>query len=453
MIRKCGKISLTIGVILGAGILAYCSTATSAANTVTGIVRNQTSGQPAAGDEVVLLGVGPNAHEEARVKSDSQGVFTLELHESGKPHLVRVIHQGVNYDRRVSGTNAISIDIADAAAKVKAINGGIEIIRAGTQGSQLHVSEMVEIKNNSSPPMTEASERTLEVYLPVHAKIDSVLAAGPEDIGVTISAMPVQGEPGRYTVNFPLRPGSTKFAFNYDLPYDGRAIFRTKNMYPLQQLAVMIPPTMTFASRSAAFQILPVGNSRYRVEAAEQVKAGEGPEFEISGVGALPSMQAQVHSPLGTPAASPVAPSVSTETNAKLQAQSSKALGSVPVVQSSALSSRVQLRALSTGGIVLLATCVILVWRRHRPLANSPTAAVQGSEQIEGTRASLIEALKDGLYQLETDRAQGSIPEDEYASARQALERTIQWALTRTAARIETARRELSPDESHTSTA
>jgi hypothetical protein len=402
---------------------------------------------------VILLGVGLGAHEEARAKTDSQGAFTLELRQPDKPHLVRVIHQGVNYDRQVSGTNAISIDIADAAAKVKAISGSIEIIRAGAQGNLLHVSDMVEIKNDSNPPMTEASERTFEVYLPIHAKIDSVLAAGPEDIGVTISPMPVQGEPGRYAVNFPLRPGSTKFAFNYDLPYDGHAIFRTKNMYSLQQLAVMIPPSMTFASRSAAFQMLPVGNSRYRVEAAEKVKAGEGPEFEISGVGALPPVQGQVHSPPGAPAPSQAAPAVSAQDNRNKQAQSAKSLGAVSVVRSSAPSSRVQWGVLSVAAIAVLATCVVLASRRPRSLANTPTEAVQGSERTEQTRASLVEALKDGLFQLETDRVQGSIPEDEYASARQALERAIQWALTRAAARIETATQELSPDKSHTSIA
>jgi len=54
------------------------------------------------------------------------------------------------------------------------------------------------------------------MYLPPNAKIDSVLAAarGRER---DISAALVPGEPGHYAVNFPLRPGATKFAFNYDL--------------------------------------------------------------------------------------------------------------------------------------------------------------------------------------------------------------------------------------------
>lgn len=164
----------------------------------------------------------------------------------------------------------------DAATHVRGITGTIEILRTGTNGKLLHVSDMVEINNASSPPLTQVGERTFEVYLPANAKIDSVLAAGPVKIGVMISPVPVPGEPGHYTVNFPLRPGTTKFAFNYDLPYRGHAAFQTRLAYPLQRLAVMIPPTMKFSSRTPAFGILTTGNSRYQVRAANQLKAGKG---------------------------------------------------------------------------------------------------------------------------------------------------------------------------------
>src|SRR5207249_12104745 len=136
------------------------------------------------------------------------------------------------------------------------ITGGIEILRTGTNGDLLHVSDLVEITNVSSPPLTQVGEHTFEVYLPASAKIDSVMAAGPEDMGMMISVTPVPGQPGHCAVNFPLRPGATKFAFNYDLPYDGHVAFHPKFAFPVQQLAVMIPPTMNFSFRSPAFKIL-----------------------------------------------------------------------------------------------------------------------------------------------------------------------------------------------------
>ena len=124
------------------------------------------------------------------------------------------------------------------------ITGTIEILRAGTSGGVLHVSDMYELKNDSNATVTRRNGATFDVYLPADAKLTAVLAAGPRDAARPISATPVRGEAGHYEVNFPLRPGETKFAFNYDLPYDGHASFRTRLAYPLQQLAVMLPATM-----------------------------------------------------------------------------------------------------------------------------------------------------------------------------------------------------------------
>jgi len=287
-------------------LLACCSAVARATDAITGVVRNQTSGRLVSGDEVILLrldqsSVNQGMQEEAGTRTDSQGAFTIKVRYPDAPHLVRVLHQGVSYDQRASAGMALSIDVFDAVSKVQGVTGSIEIIRIGTAGNRLHVSDMVEIKNNSSPPLTVAGERTFEAYLPAHAKIDSVPAAGPGKVAVLISSAFVDGEPGHYGVNFPLQPGATKFALNYDLPYDGHATFRPKSMYPLRQLAVMIPPTMKFTSRSPAFQVLGTGNDHYQVEAANVVKAGQGPGFEISGVGALPARRAQAQSPTKPP--------------------------------------------------------------------------------------------------------------------------------------------------------
>ncbi len=361
--------------LLSALALMFCySTAALGANTISGSVRNQSRGEPASGDDVILVRLDGGMQEKARVKTDAQGVFTFNAQSPDKPYLVRVFHQGVFYDRQVSDAQPLSIEVYDTASEVHGIAGTIEILRTGTNGKLLHVSDMVEISNSSSPPLTQAGERTLEVYLPATAKIDSVLAAAPGNMAVVISAAAVSGEPGRFTVNFPLRPGATKFAFNYDLPYHGRVSFHLKHAYPLQQLAVMTPAAMKFSSRSPAFEIFKTGNSRYQVHAASQLKAGEGPEFEVSGTGALPPLgdQASSHhrflspaspNPTQSPPARALLPSLaSSNSPLKLQSQ--------PTSQS-----------LILGGVtsVLLAACALLVWRgrKVRGLSAAKTAAPQ----------------------------------------------------------------------------
>jgi hypothetical protein len=351
-----------------------------AADIVTGVVRNQTRGQPAVGDEVVLLRMNEHLNfgtqEEARANTDSEGSFNLRMRYPDAPHLVRVIHQGINYDRQVPLGGAVSIDVFDAAAKVSGITGTVEIIRIGNNGQLLHVSDMIEIKNDSNPPLTQAGDRSFEVYLPAHAKIDSVLAASSdiasEKIGVMISAVPVPGEPGNYTVNFPLRPGTTKFAFNYDLPYAGYAKFSTRRKYPVRQLAVMIPLTMKFTSSSHAFQLLRTGNDRYKVDAANQVKAGDGPGFAISGVGALPALRPQAQPSAKPPLTATTTPDLPAAGSSRGQAQPSVDVSrSAPASKFS--SSSVQVRRWLRGSFVLLIAILGFLLGRRQRLAGMVT--------------------------------------------------------------------------------
>ena len=390
-----------------------------ASNTITGSVRNQSGNQPALGDDVILFRLRPKMLEEARAKTDAQGQFALNAQNPGEPYLVRVIHQNVNYDVAASVGDALSISVFDAAADVPGVKATVEMLRAGTQGKLLHVSDMYEVENASSPPMTQAGPHTFEVYLPPNARLDSVLAAGPEKMVTMISAAPVAGEPGHYRVDFPLRPGATKFAFNYDLPYSGYVAFQTRHAYPLQQLVVMVPSTMKFSSLSSRFQTLPSVDRNYQVLAVKQLEQGDGPRFELSGMGALPHLRDQANQQAPSPAAvvpdsrestkNGAVPPTLAHTNAEAKADSTiesplwVAMGAIIFLVCAAVARRVskmrgaRMRELSSPGAI------------------PPTAALDG--------------LDDDLFRLEVDRVRGSISEDEYATAREALEAAVKRSL------------------------
>jgi hypothetical protein len=325
------------------------STAARDANDITGSARNGSRGQAAAGDRVILIRLDRGMEVESQARTGQRGAFRLHARDAGKAYLVRVVHEGVSYDQRAYAGDDLSIQIFDAAPRVPRVRASIEILRAATNGNLLHVSDMYELKNESSPPVTEAGGQTFEVYVPANAKMDSVLAAGPEKIGVLVAANPVPGEPGHYTVSFPLRPGETKFAFNYDLPYDGHAVFATTFAYPLEQLAVMIPPSMKFSSRSSAFVLLLTGRSDYQVQTANHLRAGEGPGFEISGSGVLP--------PLGGRDPRPTAP----DRDRVLWSS----VGRVdPRLQHTC--ARSQSLVLEGLTVVLSGVCALLVWRARK---------------------------------------------------------------------------------------
>jgi hypothetical protein len=338
-------------------LFAAVSTAAQGASNITGVVKNKSRGKPPDGDQVILLRLDHEVREETHTKTGSKGEFRLPVQYPDERYLVRVLHAGVAYDTRASAGQNLSIEVFDTAPQVRAIAGTIEIVRTGTNGNSLHVSDMYEVSNASSPPLTLAGERTFEVYLPPNTKIDSVLAAGPDKIGTLINAALMPGDPGHYTVNFPLRPGATKFAFNYDVPYDGHAVFQTKREYPLQQLAVLVPSTMRFSSTSPAFGILPTGNSSYQVCAANQVKAGEGPSFELWGSGALPTLEDRSIARAQSLPQSAITPMASGQVQASLPSLSGNRGQTQPLSQTLMLAGVT---------LVLLLTSALLVWRKSK---------------------------------------------------------------------------------------
>src|SRR5579863_1905014 len=113
-----------------------------AADTITGTVRNQTTNQPAVGDEVVLLRLGQGMQQESRTKTNAQGAFTLSIASSNDPHVIQVSHQGVNYDQPLTGTGPVEVLVYNAAANVPGLRGAIGIAQLESNGKLLKVTEM-----------------------------------------------------------------------------------------------------------------------------------------------------------------------------------------------------------------------------------------------------------------------------------------------------------------------
>jgi hypothetical protein len=419
-------------------LLACMSPAALASSLISGAVENKTNNRAAAGVQVIVLRLDQGMQEETRTTTDDLGAFTVKVQFPEKPYLVRVIHQGVNYDRQASAGDALTLEIFDSAPKVQGISGGIEILRTGTSGNTLHVSDMIEIKNDSNPPVTQAGQRTFDVYLPPAARIDSVMAAMAGKIGVLIKASAVPGDPGHYTIGFPLRPGSSKFAINYDVPYDGHAAFHTRLSLPFRQLAVMIPPTMKFASHSPGFEVLDTGSKEYQVVAANNLKAGTGPSFEIAGAGTQPLLQSRARPPAALPALTPVpgpgAPAANPSPQSPATAESRSP---APAIATTTQPLNEWWIVGAAAGLVLVA-CAFLFWRMSRQLKpevkTKPPSSAGNAHTAAASSTSLLEAVKQQLLEIETARLDGSLSPEEYSAAKLALERTVKRAMAQSTA-------------------
>jgi hypothetical protein len=423
-----------------AALLLTLLSSTALAAELTGTVRNGTTGKPAAGDDVVLLSMAAGMDEVGRTKTDAQGHFRLKVEDATTPYLVRVIHQKVTYHKAAPpGTQSVEVEVYDAAAKVEGVHAVVDVLRFEADASSLQVTELYGVSNNSQPPRTQMSERSFEIYLPAGAEImeSTAMTAG----GMPVNSAPVPtGEKNRYAFLFPLRPGETRFQISYRLRYSGEADFQPRLALPTEHLVVMVPPSMTFRSNAGegAFQSMPEETGA-NVQVATSAKPGAEPGFHLSGVGVMPR-EAQAK---GTGETKPLAQGAQAggggeEAAGRPGGGPGGGLGR-PIDTPDPLH---EYRWQFLGGLaLLLAMGAFFVWNR----ASGAAAAAPGADfsAPSGTAippypsaardrsALLLEALKEELFQLETERYQGKISTAEYERAKAALDQTIQRAVTR----------------------
>ncbi|PYY00465.1 MAG: hypothetical protein DMG63_06020 [Acidobacteria bacterium] len=388
---------------------------------ITGTVTNKTVDKASPGDDVVLLKLSGGMQEAARTKADNQGKFTLPGPEDEGPHLVRVTHEGVNYFKPApAGTTSVQIDVYDAAKQVGGVAGRANIMRLQADSGQMTITQLFVLQNNSKPPRTQMSEHSFEFMLPEGAIVDSSLAAGPGGMPVNSPPVPT-GEKNRYGFVFPIRPGETKFQVSYHLPYSGSFSFKPEVFTPMEDVVVMLPKSMQFNAASSDFASS--GEEKgMNIFVAHNVPLRKQLAFAISGTGQIPpdapdneaaeGQAAGGGAPDNRPGGGLGRPE---ETPDPLHAYRWWIIGGL--------------------GAALVVGAIVIMNQRPRTQAaaaitNAPSVKSAGSP----ARGSLLEAMKEELFQLETERLQGKISDADYQQAKAALDLTIKRAIARSKA-------------------
>ena len=257
-----------------------------------GTVINGTSKKPSIGDEVVLLTFsGDGMSEAARSKTDVAGRFRFPGVEEGAEHLVRVVHQGVTYHSKVinAGTT-LRIDVYDVAKGIDGITALLDVERFEATADVLEVKQLVTMRNSSKPPRTLMNDRTYELQLPPEAQIQSGLVQFEN--GQPLKQKPVPGEKkGHYYFPYPIRPGDTRFAVIYRLPYSGEAVFEPQIRNPQQRVVVMLPKSMSFEPVGAnVFRPMP-DTTPDNVQGTGLLSPNQNVAFRISGTGTLEELK------------------------------------------------------------------------------------------------------------------------------------------------------------------
>jgi hypothetical protein len=258
--------------------------AAMAADSITGTVRNQTTGLPAVADDVVLLRLGEGMQGEAWTRTNAHGAFSLDLGFPDDQHVVRVSHQGVNYDQAVVGSAPLQMSVYDAVSRIRGLSGQLGIAQMESDGKTLKVTEMYAITNGSNPPVTQARPDNFEIAVPATAAFESVEVRSGRGMWVRIAPVPLKGQQGRYAIDFPMRPGDTLLKYVYHLPFQAPTTLHLELPYPVTSFGVMHPPSMSFkALRPDTFRSPGVAGGFQVEQAVTTPLIGDVPAFEISG--------------------------------------------------------------------------------------------------------------------------------------------------------------------------
>ena len=424
----------------------------AAAQTLTGIVKNSTTNKPAAGDDVVLLSLGQGMEEAGRTKTDAKGHFSFKLGAQG-PHLVRVIHQEVTYHRMAPpGTTSVAVEVYDVGKKVEGITVVADIMRFQAAQGQLEVERTFAVTNNSKPPRTQMNEHNLEFYVPDGATITEAQAMTAGGQPVKSAPVPEDNSRSRYAFLFPLRPGETRFNVVYTVPYTGSANIDPKTVYPLEHFVAIAPKAMTFsAAPGTGYQVAPFpGQPDANVEVASNMKVGEPMAFRLSGQGILEAppdedgQQGQSQSsssaqPESRPGGGLGPPIDAPDPLQKYRWQILGGFALVLVVGGVYVASRQQAanRVARSKGKALPSLEEdedYLAAELPTPRESRATESrLSGSPSPRRSSSMLLEALKEELFELEVEHKQGRISQQEYESAKSALDQTLQRALKREA--------------------
>jgi hypothetical protein len=422
------------------GLSFLLSSAMAQAATVSGTVTDKTTNKPAVGDAVTLLEPMSGMSEVSHAATNAQGHYSLDL-PGQVPYLIRVMHQGAEYFIAApQGGGNGDIAVYDVAAKVDGVTISEHVTGIETDNGQLRVVERYDIHNASSPPRTQWSKQSFEVILPTDAVVGDASAQRPgaSSLPTSVKLNP-EGTKGHYAFDFPIQPDDggkgTLFQVQYDVPYSGgKYSFHSQVTLPADTVWIVLPKAMTFTGGSgSAFESSPQDPS-VQTFLARNVAPGKALEFSVSGTGSFARDDQNGQGGQGGDGGPPQAGAPASGPGGGL---------GEPINTPDPLS---KYKWWILGGLaLLLAAAAAFLLRRPPPtgagatldadLIASPrispaySASSSSGASAAAKNAALLNALKEEMFALESEKISGTLAPAEYAEQKAALETVLKRAL------------------------
>lgn len=418
--------------------LAIAASPALLARTIQGTVTNMTDSKPSAGDKVTLLSLTAGLDELSTTKTDGKGHFTLNT-PTDDPYLIRVEHDKGAYFKNVPpGVTQADITVYDVGAKVDGVSTEADVMRVEADNGQLHVTENYFVKNVSSPPRTQSSDHTFEVVLPADAVLEGAATTGPANMPISATPDPVNPK-GHYAFSYPIRPNEgengTRFQLSYHLNYSGSYKFSPKEMGAVDNVAIILPAGMKFEPGSGtSYQTVNDGTPGAQTYLMRGVHPGEALDFAVSGTGSFPresqGTDAGAQSPADNAGNGP-------------NGRPGGGLGN-PIDTPDPLS-KYKWWILSGLALVLVVIAAFLLRKPSgateavpasagaatSPVLFATSAAIPAASNGRSRNQLLLDALKEELFSIESEKIAGTLSTEEYAEVKPALETVLRRALKR----------------------
>lgn len=262
---------------------------------VSGIVVNHTTGKVQPGATVALNKLGQNGIELIdQAKSDAEGKFTINQEVQG-PHVIRTAFDGVTYNHMLPPgvpTTDLRIDVYSASKQPGGAKLSKHMILFQPSGGQMVINETYMYANTGLTAWNDPEGGTLHFFLPAEAngKVQvNATAPGGMPIPAPVSAA---GRAGIYKVDFPIKPGDTRFDLAYTVPHADGAPYQGQVAAKADDTYLIAPDGVTLAGaglsdlgqepRSKA-HIFGLKGTSYKIELTGAVAAPAAENSEAAG--------------------------------------------------------------------------------------------------------------------------------------------------------------------------
>lgn len=429
-------------------LLCLLASFSASAGTVSGTVRNGTTGQPASGVQVILIQLQGGMQPVANTKTDSSGHYQFDYPVLGQqPMLIRAVYRGVLYHQPVPpGTSTADVEIFDPTTSASALQVGVRAVFLQPSSSSISVGEEYSLENKTQPPVAFYREDgSFTFSLPEGAQLHDVSAQGPN--GMPVIQSPVDKGHNQSAIDFAFRPGESSVRVSYDVPYNGsHTTLKLNSPYAVGRMALLAQPSVQVSSEGFS----PAGTDQgFNVYLRDNVPANSPISVLISGTAPpVPQQSSSGGGPDagGAPADNSQNPSV----NSRLDQSGAEAPTATATTMPARLDSLKWILVAGFASIFVLG--LVFLWRRPEfagsaavaaapavteadippakksasreskpPRPDEPPAAASAASVERSVEVSL-DQLKDSLFRLELRHQAGTISDADYARERQRIE-------------------------------